>query len=78
MSTLFAIHKLNTEGIDKARAIAQAFDDLHAKLKFALCADPETRASAIGREFAIVATKLEEACFFAKKAMAVHPKNQET
>lgn len=62
---LFAFHKLNPDGQEKAKAIAAAFDDLHARLLAA--------GSLGGREGAIVKTKLEEACFFAKKAMAVDP-----
>jgi hypothetical protein len=29
------------------------------------------------REFSITKTKLEEACFFAKKSVAIQPENQE-
>lgn len=65
MDPLFKFHKLNDDG--KTTAVALAFNNLLAELK-AVC--PE------GRELSIVKTKLEEACFFAKKSIAVDPKNQ--
>jgi hypothetical protein len=61
MDKLFQVHMLTDEGKRKAVDIANHFDLLLHQLA-RLC--PE------GREFAIVKTKLEEACFFAKKAMA--------
>lgn len=60
----FQVHKLNQSGLAKANQIAGAFDTLLGQLE-GLC--PE------GREFSIVKTKLEEASFFAKKAVAVNP-----
>jgi len=73
MDTAFEVHKLNSRGLDKAREIAQNFDDLLAHLG-TLC----LAAGATGsREFALVRTKLEEACFFAKKGMANQAENQE-
>ncbi len=57
----FSVHMLNPIGRQKAVEIAVAFDTCLEELE-AVC--PE------GRELAIVRTKLEEACFFAKKAMA--------
>ncbi len=63
----FKVHKLNENGLENARVIAGAFDDLLHALRVII---PE------GRELSIVRTKLEEACFFAKKAMAMHPENQ--
>jgi hypothetical protein len=68
MNSLFEVHMLNTEGKIKANKIATAFDTLLIQLAV-IC--PE------GREFALVKTKLEEAAFFAKKAMAKNPNNQE-
>lgn len=65
---LFQFHRLNADGIKKAEEIAFQFDDLLRELK-SMC--PE------GREFAIVKTKLEEASFFAKKAMANDSANQD-
>lgn len=65
---LFQSHKLNEEGIKRAESIAELFTYTVAALK-KVC--PE------GREFAIVKTKLEEASFFAKKAMANETANQE-
>lgn len=65
--TLFQVHRLNENGMKKAEDIAAAFDTCLILLR-GLC--PE------GREFAIVKTKLEEAAFFAKKAMANVPANQ--
>ena len=62
----FQVHMLNEEGKAKARAIAEAFDECLTKL-VAICP--------AGRELAITRTKLEEACFFAKKSMANAPGN---
>lgn len=61
MRAQFKVHMLNEEGKQKAKEIAEAFDALMTKLEAVV---PE------GREFAICKTKLEEACFFAKKGMA--------
>lgn len=65
-STLFKVHMLNDQGKEKANLIAESFDGLVIYLS-KLC--PESR------EFSIVKTKLEEACFFAKKAMAQQAEN---
>lgn len=64
----FQFHKLNDDGIKKAETIAESFTTLLNNLA-PLCGS--------GRELAIVKTKLEEACFFAKKAMAVQQENQD-
>ena len=61
MHKAFQVHMLNDEGKIKAREIAQAFDALAVEME---------RLCPVGRELTIVMTKLEEACFFAKKAMA--------
>ena len=63
----FEVHMLNEMGILKAKEIRITFDNCLNKLKD-IC--PE------GRCLSIVKTKLEEACFFAKKAMASDPSNQ--
>ena len=63
----FEVHLLNDEGIFRARKIAIYFDDLLNFLKEII---PESR------ELSIVKTKLEEACFFAKKGMANQKINQ--
>lgn len=67
--TLFKFHKLNAEGIAKAQYIQEVFSSTLRQLETAI---------PTGREFSIVKTKLEEACFFAKKGMAVQKENQET
>jgi hypothetical protein len=64
----FAVHKLNEIGMDRAKQIQQTFDDCLNTLK-GIC--PE------GRSLAICETKLEEACFFAKKAMAINLDNHD-
>ena len=66
MNKEFQVHMLNDEGKAKARVIAEAFDECLTKL---LVPCPP------GRELALVRTKLEEACFFAKKSMANAPGN---
>jgi len=65
----FAVHKLNEGGLKRAEEIAVLFN----AFLFAL----ESTIGTDGREVAVVRTKLEEASFFAKKAMAVNPINQQ-
>ena len=69
MNKAFQVHMLNDQGKNKARQISEAFDNCLTGIE-AICA-PD------GRELAIVRTKMEEACFFAKKAMAQQPENQQ-
>jgi hypothetical protein len=64
---LFQVHKLNEGGLQRAQELADRFNGLLVELNRLL---PE------GREFSIVKTKLEEAAFFAKKAIAKRPENQ--
>lgn len=78
----FAVHILNDEGIEKAKQLAASFDSFLEQLK-KLCLHDQNRGGILlagnaynGREFAIVRTKLEEASFFAKKALAMLPENQ--
>ena len=60
MNKEFESKRLNPSGIAKAGELALAFDALLENLK-TMC--PESR------EFSIAKTKLEEASFFAKKAL---------
>ena len=68
MDPLFTVHILSSEGIDAAHRVACAFDNLLSELR-AVCMENT-------REFSIVKTKLEEACFFAKKVVAIDTRNQ--
>lgn len=68
MRSEFAVHILNAEGITKAAEIANIFNHALGQLEGVIGFG--------GREMSIVRTKLEEAAFFAKKAMAVRPENQ--
>ena len=63
----FEVHRLNETGLFRAKEIANAFDQLLTVL---------TKTCPVGRELSIVRTKLEEACFFAKKSMANKAENQ--
>lgn len=69
MDPLFAVHKLNAVGMEKARVIAEAFDSQITFLR-------KVSEYNGGRSFALVQTHLELACFYAKKAMAMQPENQ--
>lgn len=73
MHSEFEVHMLNDAGKAKAREIADAFDALLSRIEAIW--QPRGHAGYVGREGAIVRTKLEEACFFAKKAMASNPEN---
>jgi hypothetical protein len=66
VSTIFGIHLLNLEGRKKAQAIGEHFQLLLDWLKSVV---PE------GREMALMKTKLEEACFYAKAGMSRHVDN---
>ena len=67
MNKEFEVHILNKRGIDLAKDIAVIFDST---------LDHLSTYCPASREWSIVKTKLEEACFFAKKAMASDPVNQ--
>lgn len=75
MNEEFQVHMLNEEGKRKARLIAEAFDQLLTTLTLAEGAVDSFSLCPAGREMSIVRTKLEEASFFAKKAMANEPSN---
>lgn len=64
----FAVHMLNEQGKERARAIQDAFDLLMNTVW--------PIAQPTGRELALCRTKLEEACFYAKKSMAINIDNQ--
>lgn len=68
MQSLFKYHQLNPAGVAKVEAVAAAFDDLLSKI--------EAQCNVHSREFSITKTKLEEACFFAKKSIAIEWANQ--
>jgi hypothetical protein len=68
MDPLFEVHMLNEVGKPKARAIAEAYDECLTKIAVLVGAGPS-------REMSIAKTKLEESCFYAKKAMANNPTN---
>ena len=66
---MFEVHRLNEQGMRKARDIAEAFQQTLDEVEILVGKD--------GREMALVRTKMQEACFFAKRAMAMQPENQE-
>jgi hypothetical protein len=68
MNKEFEVHKLNEQGFAKVTELAHGFDAL---LTAILAWIPASR------ELSIVRTKLEEACFFAKKGIANVPENQQ-
>jgi hypothetical protein len=66
----FRVHKLNAEGLDKAKALAELFSMLLESVE---------RVSGVeGRDMALVRTHLELASFYGKRAMASKPENQAT
>jgi hypothetical protein len=73
---LFNSHMLNEEGVRRAHKIAVLFDDLLESLRECIYhSGSGPNPTWEGREWSLVQTKLEEASFFAKKAMAVRPEN---
>ena len=72
MRAEFTVHRLNPDGMRKAVAIAESFSALLDELERDI---PSSATNA--RDMALVRTKLQEACFFAKRAMALHPAHHE-
>jgi hypothetical protein len=72
MDQAFEVHMLNEDGKVKARDIASKFDALLADI-VDMCGE---HSNGSARSLAIMRTKLEEACMFAKKAVALSPVNQ--
>ncbi len=78
ISQEFSTHLLNEQGKTKARQIAEDFDNLLRYLHITCFGQKDSNKEGWeGREWALVKTKLEEACFYAKKAMAKLPENQQ-
>lgn len=69
----FQVHLLNDEGISKAAELSVVFSQALTKIEHLVPRTPET-----GRLLALVTTKLQEASFFAKRAIAVDVTNQRT
>lgn len=65
----FAVHMLNEDGKSRAADIAKQFSVCLNNLEAIIGAD--------GREMALVRTHMQEAAFFAKRAMAMRAENQE-
>lgn len=66
----FGVHKLNKVGIERANEMAVRFSALVNWLE-------QEGGCSSSPEFTIVKRKLEEACFYAKKSMAMNGINQE-
>ncbi len=64
----FKVHRLNADGMAKAQMLGDIFSEALEKIEAII---PP------GRERALVVTKLQEASFFAKRAVAAHPLCQE-
>lgn len=68
MDALFKSHRLNEAGMKKAQEIGSLFDELGLGL---------AERCPTSREYSLARTHLEQACFYAKKAVAQLPENQE-
>lgn len=67
MRNEFEVHKLNDAGLARAGQLAEAFSDLLERIDVLVPAS---------RERVLVVTKLQEASYWAKRAIAVLPDNQ--
>jgi hypothetical protein len=66
---MFEVHTLNEKGMAKAKELQRMFEEFLIDLCDICGTD--------GREMSIVRTKLQEASFFAKRAMAMQPENHD-
>lgn len=65
----FRAHAVNAHGLSQARKLAELFSEMLSSI--------EEISGTEGREITIIRTKLEEACFFAMRAMASQASNQQ-
>lgn len=75
----FKVHRLNAEGLKSAEQIALVFSKALFEIEGLMAPVYVVDVAApgeVGRLKAIVATKLQEACFFAKRAVALDPAMQ--
>lgn len=63
----FQVHILNDEGIAKAKQLGELFSEFLENVE---------KLVPSGRERSLVVTKLQEANFFAKRAIAIKSENQ--
>lgn len=76
----FEVHRLNGEGMKRAQSIALSFSSLLNLIETDCSAVNDDTGQAVPgdpRLLAVVRTKLEEACFFSKKAMASQKAHQQ-
>jgi len=73
---MFEVHRLNVIGMEKAERLRMVFESALWEIED-ICTVTSGDERANAREIAIVRTKLQEASFFAKRAMALCPENQE-
>lgn len=71
---MFRSHALNQVGRERADAVREAFEKCLEDVENALGTGAPPHAL---REMALVRTKLQEASFFAVRAVAMEPENQE-
>jgi hypothetical protein len=74
MNAAFQVHILNEQGVKKSQEIADRFDSFFSDILALSTFDGRN----YGRNIEVVRTKLEEASFFTKKAMAELPENQKS
>lgn len=81
MSDEFKTHRLNDQGLAKCDAVAGVFERALTELRQIMLPTVAPGATAntsfAAREQALVVTKLQEACFFAKRAVALDPANKD-
>lgn len=78
MKNLFKFHKLNEQGQEKSKKIAELFESLCFELSNIWNNNNENEQSK--EEFTyknLVFQKLEESCFYSKKIIAIQELNQE-
>lgn len=69
------MHRLSQDGLDHAETLAEAFSDCLDKVDDTLTCFPTPRSvedmQEASRCYALARTKLQEASFFAKRALAI-------
>jgi hypothetical protein len=69
MADEFKVHRLNGEGLAQADHLAEVFGTALGMVQMILKRVPS-------REYSLVVTKMQEASYWAKRAMAMQPGNQ--